>query len=337
MTSILRPAVTAQLGDQRWSEQVSATELRLGLAPMVDVATVRLPAAAPLAATIGAPVRVELDGGDGAEAVFSGVVRTIHRELTSVTVTATGGGALLAEFRPATTYEQATASTIIQELCGDAGVDTGDVDTGVSLAYYAADPGRTALEHVARVAGWGGALVRFDADDLLRATVVNAAQAELALRYGRDLLAVGQARSTTPVTGFVVAGEAGASGTSDPAALRATGDFFGGNRPDGPSATSRWRFEPALRTAEAAGTAGAAAGRAYQASRRSTVLTTVLAPRVRPAAVLEVQDLPAGIDGGPWWVEQVTHRVSATGARSRIRLRPGGDTFDPTAALTSLF
>jgi len=333
MTTILRPAYSVVLGGQRWTAQLSTVEVRLAMAPMVDVAMVRLPAAAPVSADLDDPVEIELDGGEGADSVFTGSVHTIRRELSAITVTALNGGGRLAQHRPATTYEQITAANLIRSLCSDVEVSTGELDTGVSLAYYAADPGRNALEHIARVAGWGGALVRFDADGRLGSTVVNAVQAELALRYGRELLALDQARTAAPVTSFVVAGEAGASSHSAAPALRATTDFFGGSRPDGPSATSRWRFEPALRTAAAASTAGAALDRSYRASRSCAGFTAMLVPKLRPGTVLEIQDLPDGLDGGPYWVDRVSHRMSAAGALTRVRLRLGGDTFDPAALL----
>jgi len=336
MTGLLAPSYTVTLGGQRWTEQALAVDVRLRAAPVVDVATVRLPAGAPLDAAVGDPAVVELDGGEGGATVFTGTVQAIRRTPSSITVTAMNGGGALAAFRPAATYEQVTAGTVIRSLCGDAGATAGDVDDGVALAYYVADPARTALEHVARLAGWGGALARVDGDDRLDVTVVNAVQPELALRYGRDLLAVEQAEAAAPVESFVVAGEAGADSTSAPQALRATTDFFGGSRPDGPSASSRWRFEPALRTASAAKTAGAALGRSYRGSRRRGAITAVVQPSLRPGSVLELQDLPDGLDGGPAWADRVDHHVSAAGATTRARLWQGGDSFDPTAFLGGL-
>lgn len=333
MSSLLAPSYSVTLGAQRWTEQAIAVDVRLRAAPVVDVATVRLPAAAPLGASVGDPVEVRLDGGEGAETVFTGAVQAIRREPASIAVTALNAGGTLAGYRPAATYEQITAGTLIRTLCGDVGVDAGDIDDGVDLAWYAADPGRNALEHVARVAGWGGALARVSAGNRLDATVVNAAQPELTLRYGRELVAIEQGQAAAPLEAFVVVGEAGAGSTSALQALRSTTDFFGGSRPDGPSATSRWRFEPALRTGAAAGTAGAALGRAYQSGRRRGTLTAFLLPKLRPATVLEIQDLPDGLESGPFWIDRVAHRLAPAGAVTSARLWGGGDTFDPTALL----
>jgi prophage tail gpP-like protein len=334
MTSLLAPSYTVTLGGQAWSEQAVAIDVRLRAAPVVDVATVRLAPGASLDAAVGDDAKIELDGGEGGATVLTGTVQAIRRTLEGIAVTVTDAGGTLAAFRPAATYEKVTAGTVIRNLCGDAGVDAGDVDDGVSLAFYVADPCRTALEHVARVAAWGGALARVSADGRLDATVVNAVTAEVALRYGRDLLAVEQSRVAAPVESFVVAGESGAGDTSAAQAHRATTDFFGGSRPDGPSATSRWRFEPALRTSGAATTAGDALGRAYRGGRDAGAITAILQPALRPGTVLELQDLPGGLAGGACWADRVDHHVSAAGAVTRARLRKGGDSFDPTSAIS---
>ena len=68
-----------------------------------------------------------------------------------------------------------------------------------------------------------------------------AAQADLALRYGRELLAVEQTSRPRLVEDFTYAGQAGAGSTDSPDALRPTSDFFAGNRPDGPDNAHRWR------------------------------------------------------------------------------------------------
>jgi hypothetical protein len=208
---------------------------------------------------------------------------------------------------------------MIKTLCGDVGAATGRVDDGVPLVYYAADPGRTALEHVARLAGWSGTLARFGADGKLEATVVGATP-DVALRNGREVLRFEANQAAAPLQGFVVAGEAGAGSASAPEAQRPTTDFFGGSRPPGPSAEQVWRWEPALRTAAAARTAGAALDRRYDATRKGATIQTLLAPALRPGTVLEVQDLPDGMDGGALWADRVTHRLSAGTASTTARV-----------------
>ena len=336
MGSLFAPTYSLTLGTQQWTEQVLGIEVRLEAAPLLDSLAVTFPVAAPVEAGQGDPAELTLGSGEKEELVFTGEVDSVRRTFRGIRVTALNAGGALARFRPAVTFEQLTAASVIRKLAAEVGVSTGDLDDGVELAFYAADPTRTALEHVARVAGWGGALARVSARNRLEATVIDATQAEVGLRYGREILALWQDRMPSPVESFTVAGESGAGSTSSPEALRPTTDFFGGSRPDGPSAAHRWRFEPALRTAQGAASAGAAATRLYQAGRERGNLEAFLQPDLRPGTILEVQDLPAGLPSGPLWVSGVCHRVGPRGAATRARFQKGGDAFDPLALLGSL-
>lgn len=336
MTSLLAPAYTLTLGSQRWTQQLISLELTLAPAPRLNVLTVRFPAAAPFSAGLGDAASLSLDSGEHEADVFAGSVSSVRRAVDSIVVTALDAGGALAALRPAVTYEKITGGTLVRNLCDAAGVTPGDVDDGVDLAFYAADPTRTALEHIARVAAWGGALARVTTTNQLDAAVVNAEQAELALRYGRELRLIRQSRLPSQIERFVVAGESGAGTTSAPESLRPTTDFFAGNRPDEPSSTVRWAFEPALRTAKGAASAGAALERRYGSSRESGVVEAFLLPQLRPGTVFEVQDLPDGLAQGPFWATQVRHRIGGRGALTQARFARGGDSFNPLALLGSL-
>jgi hypothetical protein len=138
------------------------------------------------------------------------------------------------------------------------------------------------------------------------------------------------------VEAFIVAGEAGAGDASAPEVLRPSTDFFAGNRPDGPGPGKRWSFAPALRTITAAGTAGAALMRQYGSGREIGRFQAFLQPQVRCGTVLEIQDLPEGLPGGPVWVTRVMHRLGQESAATTVHFRRGGDSFDPGALLGSL-
>lgn len=338
-SSLLAPAYQVTLGNQRWTTQATAVAVTLEAAPLVDRARVTFPAAAPVEAGPGDPAVVELDAGsgDGPVAVLTGTVRAVAREARSVVVECVDAGATLASYRPATTFEQTTAASVVRALCADVGVDVGAVDTGPSLAAYVADPTRSALDHIARLAGFGGALATVDGDGALATQVVDGSQPDVALRFDREIVRLDQRKVAADVESYVVAGEAGASSTSSPSdAARPTSDFFAGDRPDGPGVGSRWSFEPVFRTADAAAVAGAARGRAAASARHRTTVDTWLLPALRPGTVLRIEELPDGLVGGPHWVERVTHRIGPAGATTRCRLAEGGTAFDPLALLGSL-
>jgi hypothetical protein len=335
MASLLQPAYSLTLGSQRWTEQLISLHVTLTAAPRVSVVRARLPIGAPMSAAIDDTAILTLDGGEGSAAVFSGAIAAIRRSFDAIEITALDAGGRLAQFRPAVTYEGITAGSLIRKLCDEVGVATGSIDDGVPLAYYVADPARSAWEHIARAAAWSGLLARVSADNAVEATVINAAEPELALRYGRELLWIEHAEHTAPTERFVVVGESGTGDTGSADAHRPTTDFFAGNRPDGPDATRRWRFEPALRTPAAAATAGAARDRSAKAQQTAGTFEAFLLPQLRPGTVFEIQDLPHDL-GGPQWVESVRHQIDGRGARTQVRYARGGDSFDPLALLGSL-
>lgn len=320
----LIPGYTLTTGGQQWTSQVVGLEVQLAAAPLTGTLEADLPAPAPLSAGVGDPVTLDLDGGEGGTRVFTGTVTALRRTPAGIRVHAVDAAGLLARLRPATSYEQVNAGTVIRDLADQAGIDTGDVDEGVALAWYPADPARTALDHVARLCAWSGALARVDADGRLVASAVAATQAELALRYGREVLAVEQTGRRRDVAGFTVAGEAGAGSTDSPDALRPTSDFFAGNRPEGPDGAHRWAFEPALRSTDAAAAAGVAARWRYAAGGTVGRLTAFLQPTLRPGTVIEIADLPGPLSTAPVWLDRVRHRVGAGEAVTTARMYAGG-------------
>lgn len=336
MTSILQPTYALTLGSQQFTEQAVSLSVTLELAPVVDSLEVAFPSSVSLKASSGDDVTLTLNNGENEAEVFTGRIEAIHRGFDVTRVRALDAGGTLARFRPAVTFEQTAAGDVAKSLCGDAGVDTGDVDDGVDLAYYAADPSRNAYEHIARVAGWSGAIARVSSAGAVEMIVVNATTADLALRYGRELVSIDQESRSAPIESFVVAGESGAGSTSVPEAARLATGFFGGDRPDGPSLASRWSSEPALRTAAAAASAGAARQRAYGTSRFRGHFDSFLLPQLRPGTIVEIQDLPDGLATDLIWLRRVRHVVGPRGATTRADFAKGGDAFDPLALLGSL-
>jgi hypothetical protein len=336
MTSIVRPAYTLTLGNQQFTSQAMEIRVTLDLAPVPDSIVATFPSNVKLDGAPGDAATLKLGNGESDDAVFAGTIAAIDRRFDEVCVRALDAGGTLAAYRPAATYEQVTAGDVAKSLCGDAGVDTGDIDDGVDLAFYAADPSRNAYEHIARVAEWSGAIARVSAEGELDMFVLDATAADLALRYGRELLAIRQESRPSSVDSFVVAGESGAGSTSAPEALRPSTDFFAGNRPDAPARAARLASAPALRTAAGAASAGASQQRGYAASRFRGSFDAFLLPLLRPGTIVEMHDLPGAMSGDLIWLRRVSHVVRRDGAVTRAAFARGGDAFDPMALLGSL-
>jgi hypothetical protein len=335
MTSLMAPSYTLTIGSKRFSSQAIEIVVSLEMAPIVDSLTVHFPASLANPAAPGDRVELSIGDGIGETAVFAGTVDAVRHGAEQTRVRALNAGGTLSRFRPAATYEKVTAGEVVRNLCGDGGADAGDVAAGVALAFYAADPSRNAYEHIARVAAWSGAMVRVTGDDRVEMRVVKAAAAEAALRFGRELVSIDLETRASGVDTFVVAGESGAGSTAAPEALRPTTDFFGGNRPDGPSAASRWTAAPALRTARGAATARAANRRVYGASRLRGSLTAILKPELRPGLAISVRELPEGMPGDVLWLRRVRHTIGGQGALTRAEFSRGGDAFSASGLLGS--
>lgn len=336
MTTLLSPSYSLQIGSQIWKEQLLGLQLTLTSAPGIDILRATLPAQAPLDADVDDDVELTINSGEQEEKVFTGAVSVIRRSHASIDVKAVNAGGVLARYRPAATYENATPATVVRNLASDAGVTTGSLETGSELAFYVADPCRTAWDHIYRVSSWCGAMVTVSADNKVESRVVNAATADLALRHGRELLNFARNKAIAPLETFVVAGESGAGSVSSDDVHRPTTDFFAGNRPDDPSPSAVWSWEPALRTPSSAATAGAARKRTYGAKADRGTFTAFLQPQLRPGTILELQELPEGLTEGPVWIQTVRHSLAPTGAASRVDYLKGGDSFDPLALLGSL-
>ena len=331
--TVRAPAYELTIGGRRWTQHVLGLDVRLRSAPLIDEVVARLPAAVDLGATLDDDVVLRLDGGDGAEDVFRGSMTTHVRRIEETFAIATDAGHRLAAYRPASTFEQATAATVIRSLCADVGTSVAQVEDGPQLAYYVADPTRTAWEHVARVASWGGAVARVDEDGRVRSLIPARAGAEAALRYGRDVLSIARLSERRPVDVHVVVGESGVGAPDDPDALRPTTDFFAGQRPEGPGSAASWTFEPALRTAGAARDSSTHRAARYRSSGQRWRLDTLLQPALRPGAALDLQELPDKFRGGTFVVEAVRHRLGPAEAFTQLWL---AEPAAPSGGLASL-
>ena len=340
MMALLKPSYALTMGRQRWTTQLLKIDLVQELAPGINVLKVELPARAPFSAAIDDPVMLELDGGAGSETAFTGTVAAIRRRPDAIGVTALDAGGRLSALRPATTYENVTTATLIRSLAAEVGADVGLIETGSEISFYVADPGRSAWDHVARLCGWIGAAATVSPDNKIESAVVQTATADVALRYGRDLIAIEETRHWAPIESFTVAGESGVGSTASPDVRRPAVDFFQSNRPDGPGASDRWEFQPALRTAAAARMAGAARSRAYGALRRAGRIKATLNPALRPALAVQIQDGPYELGSGAIWLQHARHVIDGRGAITTARFAAdeggGAASLLPRAALGGL-
>jgi hypothetical protein len=310
----LRPAATITLGNLRYTEQAASIGVTLAPLPGVNALTLALPAGARFEAAPDDPATVELDSGDadgaGRARVLTGKVRAVRRSPLVTEVTAGDAGADLARLRPCATFEKSSAQEAIRALADAAVAPVAAIDVDLPLAVYAAHQGRTAAE-------LAGAIATMNGDGELMVSGWPEGEVELALRYGRELSAYQVQDMPGPPARRAVVGHGAAGSASAPDALRPSAEPLAGNAP-APGRDAVWRAVGALRVPKAAATASAGAQASAAAAGKRLRARGFLMPALRPGLVIEVQELPGGLSGGPWIVTRVSHRLrpSQAGATS---------------------
>jgi hypothetical protein len=319
----LRPALSATLGNLRYDTHATSCEAWLAPLPRGCSAEVRLPARARFEAGPGDEASLEADGGEGAGPILTGTVRAVRRDLDAIAVTIADAAADLAAYRPSSTFERQGAARIVRTLAADIGIVPGDVDLDLDLAAYVAHPGRTAAEHVADLARLAGALALTDGAGRLAVRPRPSGPATAALRYGREITGY-EVRREPVVNGqrFAI-GSGPAGSTSAPDALRHTVGVLPAGAEEGGPGVRRYPA-PALRTPAAAAAASTALQTAAAARSERLIARCFLLPALRPGDVIEVQDLPGGLAGGPWLLTRVHHRVEAGAGTTTLEAETAG-------------
>jgi prophage tail gpP-like protein len=301
----LAPIASVDLGSFRYATHAANVTVSLGLLPAVSSFRVRLPAGTPVDAKPGDPAVLRMDGGEGEETVLTGTVHAVRRLLDGTVVTGGDASAALAALRSGSTFERMSAADVIQSLSAEAGVDV-QASVDLRLAAYVAGQQRTAAEHVAYLAGLGGAIA-FTTGDGALSVIPRPDEAEVALLYGREIREYRETdREPGPMRAAIGAGPAGTPDAPD--ALKHTLTGLPGDAPEaGPDAVRQG--VGLLRTPSAATSATEALTKAAAAESVRFRASCFLLPALRPGTVIQVQELPSPLTGGPWLIERVVHRL----------------------------
>lgn len=313
----LAPTVSVTLGNLRYDTHSARLNVCLALLPRGGSAEVTLPASVRFEAVAGDEAKLDVDGGEGSKTILTGKVRAVRRTVDQIRVTVGDAGPELADYRPSSTFEGQDAASVIRKLVSDAGVQAVRIDIDLDLAAYCAHPARTAAEHIVQLAFAGGCLAMVDADGKLHVKARPEGQATAALKFGREFsqYEAGLSKAVNLQRFAIGFGPAGSGGAPD--ALRPTVAVLPDSAPDGGPDVRRIPVG-ILRTPSAAKKASDGMQRAAAARTKTLVAHCFLLPAIRPGDVVEVQELPGGLEAGPWLVTEVRHRMA--GGRGETRL-----------------
>ncbi len=305
--TMLHATADITLGSKRYQMHASEVIVTLGLLPGVGSFRATLPATAELSATPEDDAILRLDGGEGAETVLTGTIGLMRRGLLGNTITGVDAGALLGNARSASTFEKQEGAKVIRSLVADAGAKGGTVDIDLPLAVYVAHQGRTSAEHIASLAALAGCVALVDANGTVSVRPMPE-RPDIALRYGREIMDYQELSAPPPAAQQFIIGNGPAGSIQAPDVLHPSFERLPGSAA-APGPSARWRPVPAIRTASAATQGSESATRAVAAASGGVRATCFLLPAVRPGSVIELQDLPGGLSGGPWLVTRVRHRL----------------------------
>jgi len=319
----LAPSISITLGTLRYDTHTARLTVCLAMLPRGGSAEITLPAGVRFEAIPGDDAKIDVDGGEGSKTVLSGKVRSVRRTVDRIQVFAGDAGADLADYRPSSTYEGQDAASVIRKLASDVNAQTARVDVDLELAAYCAHPSRTAAEHIAQLAFAGGAIAFTDADGKLNVKARPEGQATAALKFGREFThyLAGPAKAVNPRRFAIGFGPAGSGGSPD--ALRPSVDILPDSAPDGGAGVRRIP-SPFLRVPSAATKASNAMQSAAAARTNTLIAHCFLLPALRPGDVVEVQELPDGLDAGPWLITEVRHRYENGRGETRLTAEVAG-------------
>lgn len=316
-------SLSVTLGNLRYDTHAMSCDATLCLLPRGGSATVRLPGNVRFEAAPGDDAQLDLDGGDGARTILKGKVRRVVRDFDSILATVTDAGAELAAYRPASTFEKQSASQIIRKLASDVSVQPGRIDLNLDLPVYVADPGRTASEHIAGIAALAGAIASAGDDGSLNVTERPSGPATSALRFGREFVEYETSKQPILSGNRFAIGFGPAGSSSAPDALRHSKEHLPSSAPGGGLGIWR-RPTPVLRQATAASDASTAAQTSAAAQSDRLRARCFVLEALRAGDVVEVQDLPSGLSGGPWLITRVSHRIRHGTGRTEIEAEIAG-------------
>lgn len=331
---MLQVAFSLTAGGLLYDRHITALQLRRAQLPAVDRLTVLLPHGVDIDAGPGDDVALTLDGGDSDGPVFTGRLLSLTRFAEGVRLVAGNGGMQLAGFRPNGSLQSLSAGDAIRRLCNEVEVPVEVESDGPDLALQALDGRVTATQRIASLALLSGQACAFDQDGTLKVNAAGGTDARIALKYGRELLALAMTASDSAGPTLSVVGE-GAGSPASPEGRIVAADFDHGSAGD-PGPDNRRIPLPDIRSTDDARLASGALSMARERRLQRVRLRTFLLPQLSPGLEIELADMPDHLPLTAMRATQVIHTIRADQAAVSEVLGTGHTAVDPLALLGSL-
>ena len=252
----------------------------------------------------GDPLSVELDDGDGAQKVFTGVVDTVRIDTSGQYVVAYDGLRKLACLETEASYENVDVDFVVKDLLEQAGITAGRLAKGFKLASYALTHRPGALRQIQELGEWCGADLYTDGAGKAHFVTPSEQGAEHTFQFASNVLRL-ELRATPSIYDSVeVVGEGAAAsqgadkfywlakdlaGVSGKAAIDAQGKVTAGRLGQRP----RRLILGAVRSGETAQQVAEAIIQALAARWLRGHLEVFGAPKVQPGDRVKINGIPA--------------------------------------------
>ena len=307
---------THQAGD---SSQLERLLVQAQMGAPVNHCQLRLVVSDSLRIQVNDSVSVTLSYNGEEAKVFSGEVRSVNWAVRQVEVYAESAMRKLLVQRSNRYFDKPKAGDMVSSLCGDAGVSTGTVETGLEFAFYALGDQHSGYEHLHRLALQCGFDLYADPDDKLQFRAFQGAKSH-EFQYGVNILSARIEEPEDGISGVSVFGASPAShGQGADAASWFTKTTIKGDA--GGSDQLLPVYDPTARNQNSAGEIAQAMLEAKE-SRKEGSIKVMGAPQVKLGDSAWISQMPLSSQNGTYKVMGIKHQLSLQkGFVTQLQLR----------------
>jgi hypothetical protein len=255
----------------------------------------------------GDQLTIELSAGDRSGKVVTAEVQAIESSFGQTRITSHTGKQRLANARLNQVYENQTLNQITKDLAGQAGVNTGTIETGSSYSYVVVDESVSLLKTVRELARRDGLDLYFDSDDKLTLKKFDKTSADHTFFYGIDILDLRLNNHRTTSDHILVYGESPASNQGSDAWHWLAKDLSPFRSEIGEGVKRRAIGDGALRTKDAAANLATAKFGALKDQMVQGRLKILGHPQVKLGDAIEIKNVPKPELNGLFKVASVRH------------------------------
>jgi hypothetical protein len=252
-------------------------------------------------------VTIELTAGDVSDTVMTAEVQSVESSFDVITLVGRSGMQRLAATRVNQVYENQSLSQIVQDLAGQAGVQTGTLDTGSRYPYLVVHESKSMLRTIRELALREAMDVFFDTQNRLTVTAFTKAVADHAFRYGAEILDLRLDAGEPSADHIRVHGESPASTQGTDTWHWLVKDLSSFRGESGQGVRARGLQDGAARTKDLAKSAADARLAAIRDGATVGRVTVLGNPKVKLGEAVEIRDAPRPELNGLFKVVSVRH------------------------------